>query len=244
MKRAAYYQPGDIRIEERDPHRIGDDELLVRVQAASLCGTDLKIYAGGHFKVQDKVGRVLGHELSGWIGEVGRSVGGYRIGQRVAFTPNIGCSSCEWCRRGLNNMCPDYEAFGISVDGGFQNHMVVPANAIRGGNVHVVPDALSFEEAAVVEPLSCCLNAWRGLEVTAEDTVLIFGPGPIGACFVQLAKAYGARKVIVVGRRASRLKQIEAFGADLTIDSSKEDVRAAVMAATGNRVVDVVITAA
>lgn len=244
MKAAVFQRPGLIALEQRDVYDVGDDELLLQTRAASICGTDLRIYGGGHFKIPEGTQRVLGHEMAGTIVEAGRLVSGWRAGQRVALTPNIGCGRCEMCRQGYNNMCPDYEAFGISLDGAFQEYMRVPAIAIRGNNVFEIPDHLSFEEAAVLEPLSCCYNAWKGLEVTPESTVLIIGPGPIGACFVQLAKAWGAKKIIVVGRRASRLREIERYGADVLIDSSTTDMPAEVQRVTGGRGVDAVITAA
>jgi threonine dehydrogenase-like Zn-dependent dehydrogenase len=244
MQAAVFHRPGRITLEERDVYDIADDEILVRPRAASICGTDLRIYGGGHFKIREGQSRVLGHELSGTIAKVGKLVSGWREGQRVSFTPNIGCGHCEMCRRGYNNMCPDYEAFGISLDGSFQQYMKVPAIAIRGNNIFEVPDNLSFEEAAVIEPLSCCYNAFKGLQVTPEDTVLIVGPGPIGACFVQLAKTSGARQVMVVGRRESRLREIEKFGADVLIDSSRVDLLDEVRRLTGGRGVDVVVTAA
>jgi threonine dehydrogenase-like Zn-dependent dehydrogenase len=244
MRAAVYRAPGDIALEDRDGDVLDEDELLVDVRAASLCGTDLRIFNKGHFKIPTPTRRVLGHEVAGTIARVGRRVAGFRPGMRVSFTPNIGCGLCEMCRQGYNNMCPDYEAFGISVDGGFQDRMRVPAAAIRGGNVFEIPDGLSFEEAAVVEPLSCCYNAFKGLDVSPEATVLVIGPGPIGACFVQLARAWGARSVIVAGRSEGRLAEIERFGADVLINTTKQDLRAAIAALTKGRGVDVVVTAA
>jgi threonine dehydrogenase-like Zn-dependent dehydrogenase len=141
-------------------------------------------------------------------------------------------------------MCPDYEAFGISVDGGFQEQMRVPAIAIRGGNVFEIPETLSFEEAAVVEPLSCCYNAFKGLSVTPEDTLLIIGPGPIGACFVQLGRRWGAKKVIVAGLTDDRLRAIEKFGADITINTSVKDLKSEIERITKGRGVDIIVTAA
>lgn len=244
MKAAVFHGPGVIALEQRDVYDVGDDEILLRTHAASICGTDLRIYGGGHFKIPQGASRVLGHEVAGTIAKVGRLVSGWRVGQRISLTPNIGCGRCEMCRQGYNNMCPDYEAFGISLDGGFQEYIRIPAIAIQGNNLFEIPSDLSFEEAALVEPLSCCYNAWKGLTVTPEESVLIIGPGPIGACFVQLAKLWGARKVIVVGRRESRLREIERFRPDVLIDSSQSDVRSEVMRATDGRGVDVAITAA
>lgn len=244
MKAAVFKGKGGIALDNRERPRPEDNEVLVRVFAASICGTDLKIIRGGHFRVGENETRVLGHELAGEIVEVGRNVSHWRVGQRVSVVPNIGCGHCEMCRRGLNNMCPDYDAFGISVDGGFQQYMIVTPAALYGGNLFEIPQSLSFEEASLVEPLSCCFNAWKDLHVTPEDRVLILGTGPIAGMFLKLAYAYGARQVIVVGRRAERLGEIAPFGATDTVDSSKVDVVDEVMRLTGGRGVDVALTCA
>lgn len=243
MRAAVFHRPGQLALEGREVYDIAEDEILIQPRAASICGTDLRIYKGGHFKIPEGSSRVLGHELAGVIVKVGRLVPGYFEGMRVSLTPNIGCGECVMCRQGYNNMCPEYTVFGISVDGGFQEYMRVPSIAIRGHNVFQLPGELSFPEAAVVEPLSCCYNGLRALDVTPEDTVLIIGAGPIGAFFVQLARTWGARKVMVVDRRPSRLTEIERFGPDVTIDSSKLDLLAEVRRITQGRGVDVVVTA-
>jgi L-iditol 2-dehydrogenase len=244
MHAAVFHRPGEIALERREVYDVGEDEILLQARAASICGTDLRIFREGHFKIPEGSARVLGHELAGVIVKVGRLVSGYREGMRVTLTPNVGCGRCEWCRQGYNNMCPAYEAFGISLDGGFQEFIRVPSIAIRGQNVFEIPDGLSFREAAVVEPLSCCYNGFHALDVTPEDTVLIFGAGPIGACFVQLARAWGARKVIVVDRQPARLTGIERFGPDVLIDASRLEPGAEVRRITAGRGVDVIVTAA
>ena len=244
MKAAVYRGNGMVALEERDRPSPKDDELLVKVFAASICGTDLKIIRGGHFRVGAGATRVLGHELAGEVVEVGRNVHYWTPGKRVCVVPNIGCGHCSMCRRGFNNMCPDYDAFGISVDGGFQQYMIVTAGALAGRNLFEVPASMSYEQASLVEPLSCCVNAWKDLEVTPEDRVLILGTGPIAALFLQLARAFGARQVIVVGRRAERLAEIAPQGATDTIDSSQVDVVEEVMRLTGGEGVDVALTCA
>ena len=244
MKAAVYRAPGDIVIEDRDVPACGDDEILLRVRSASLCGTDMRIFKSGHFKIPTPAHRVLGHEVAGVVAKVGRYVTGYHEGMRVSLTPNIGCGHCAMCRRGFNNMCPNYEAFGISIDGGFEDYMRVPNIAIRGANIFEIPAQLSFDEAAVVEPLSCCFNAFKYLNVTPEDRVLVIGAGPIGAYFVQLAKRYGAKSVIVADINEDRLKRVERFGADVTINSAVRDLSSEISALTGGRGVDVVVTAA
>lgn len=244
MKAAVFKGQGRIMLDERARPVPAPDELLVRVQAASICGTDTKIIRGGHFRVGPDETRVLGHELAGDIVETGAHVRGWQVGQRVSVVPNIGCGRCDMCRRGLNNMCPDYDAFGINIDGGFQQYMIVTAAALAGGNLFELPPGMSYEEASLVEPLSCCFNAWKDLHVTPEDRVLILGTGPIAGLFLQLARAYGARQVIVVGRRAERLAEIAPLGATDTVDSSREDSVSAVMRLTGGRGVDVALTCA
>ncbi len=244
MKAAVFKGPGTIALDERDKPPVGADEILVKVRAASVCGTDLKIVRGGHFRVGEGDIRVLGHELAGDIVEVGAHVGHWSVGQRVCVVPNIGCGHCPMCRRGFNNMCPDYDAFGINIDGGFQQYMVVTPAAIYGGNLFRIPDTLDYEAAALVEPLSCCFNAWKDLHVTPEDRVLVLGTGPIAGLFLQLARAYGARQVIVVGRRDTRLEDIAPLGATHTVNSANLDVHEEVMRLTGGYGVDVAVTCA
>lgn len=244
MKAAVFNGPGMLTLDERDIPAVDADEVLVKVHAAAICGTDLKIYRGGHFRVGEGDRVVLGHELSGDIVKVGDQVSGWSVGQRVSVVPNIGCGHCDMCRRGLNNMCPDYDAFGISVDGGFQQYMVVTPAALYGGNLIEIPETLDYEAAALVEPLSCCFNGWKDLHVTPEDRVLVMGTGPIAGLFLQLARAYGARQVIVVGRRDKRLFEIAGLGATDTVNSSKVDVVDEIMRLTDGAGVDVALTCA
>ena len=171
MKAAVYKGQGLVTLDERPVPVPDADELLIRVHAASICGTDLKIIRGGHFRVGPDETRVLGHELAGEIVELGSRVENWHVGQRVSVVPNIGCGICDMCRKGLNNMCPDYDAFGVGIDGGFQQYMRVVPQAIAGGNLVQIPDGMGYEEAALVEPLSCCMNAWKDLNVTPEDRV-------------------------------------------------------------------------
>jgi 2-desacetyl-2-hydroxyethyl bacteriochlorophyllide A dehydrogenase len=211
MKAAVLQRPGELTLEERPVPETVDGDLLVKVRAASICGTDLRIHAHGHFKNDGP--RVLGHEL---VGEV---VG---TGERVTVAPNVGCGHCAMCRDGFNQMCPDYEAFGVTMDGGFQEYMRIPARAL--GNVFAVPAQVSDADASLVEPLSCCLSGQRKVTVTAEDRVLIIGDGPIGAFHALLARVAGAREVIVSGHNDERL---EAIDADVRINSREQDLSAA-----------------
>ncbi|HTP28541.1 MAG TPA: zinc-dependent dehydrogenase [Anaeromyxobacteraceae bacterium] len=241
MKAAYYYGPGLLKVEEVEMPLVAEGELLLRVRASAICGTDLRIFKHGHFKIPADQRRVLGHEIAGEVVEVGRLAQGFQVGMRVTATPNIGCGVCEYCREGFNNMCQSYEAFGISIDGAFQEYMKVPAAAIGGRNVFVIPDEVSYEEAALTEPLSCCYNGLRSVSTTHADTVLVIGAGPIGCMHVMLSRVTGAKRILAADIRKDRLEKIAGFGADRTIDLSATDMAQAVMEETGGRGVDVII---
>lgn len=243
MKAAYYYEPKVMKVEEVDIPKINDDEILLKVRVASVCGTDLRIYNYGHFKINAGERRVLGHEIAGDIAQAGKNVKHFVAGMRVALAPNIGCGVCPMCIKGYNQLCPDYDAFGISIDGGFQEYLRVPAQAIARGNVIELADNLSYEEAALAEPFSCTYNAFKDLNTRPGDTVVIIGAGPIGACHVMLHKKAGANKVIVADLSVDRLREIKKFGADVVADAGKEDIQAIVDKETNGCGADVVITA-
>ncbi|MCX8130601.1 MAG: zinc-dependent dehydrogenase [Clostridia bacterium] len=243
MKAAYFYGVGDIRVEEVEIPKIDEEEILIKVRATAVCGTDLRIYKFGHFKIPEGTKRVLGHEIAGEIVEVGSKVKGYTIGMKVATPPNIGCGTCPACIAGFNQMCPDYEAFGISLDGGFQEYMKIPAFAIKAGNVVRIPAGLSFEEAAITEPLSCCYNSYKALKTVPGDTVLVIGAGPIGALHVMMNKLAGATKIIVADISQERLEEIKALGADVIINSGTNNLIEEVNKETNGAGANVIITA-
>jgi L-iditol 2-dehydrogenase len=243
MKAAVFSGVGKIETRERETPRIGDSDILLKVGAATMCGTDLKILGNGHFKIREGEQRILGHEFAGEIVEIGRNVVGYRKGQRVAVGPNVGCGTCRYCRMGKTHLCPDYDAFGISRDGAFAEYVLIHDKAIQQGNLVPIAANLSFEEAALAEPLSCCYNAWRSVDTRPGDAVLIVGLGPMGILHLQLQKLAGAGTVMVADIAETRLGMAEAYGADLLINSAKEGLEEAVLRSTGGIGADVVITA-
>lgn len=243
MKAAVFYGIGDLRVEEIETPRITEEEILIRVRSCAVCGTDLRIFNYGHFKIPEGARRILGHEVAGEIVETGTRVRGYRTGMRVALPPNVGCGTCPMCLQGFNNLCPDYEAFGISMDGGFAEYMKVPVSAIRAGNVISFPDHVSFEEATLAEPLSCCYNSYKALKTEPTDTVLIVGAGPVGALHLLMNRLAGAGRIIVADISVERLERMKAFGADTLIDSSQCDLVETIKQETGGRGADVIITA-
>lgn len=244
MKAAVFYGIDDLRIEDVPRPEPGPGEALLKVGAVGICGTDLRILSNGHHRIRAGARRILGHELAGEVVTVGEGVLGLVPGMRVAVAPNIGCGVCAECVSGWTNLCEDYKAFGISLDGGFAEYMLITADAIRQGNVMRLPQEISFEVAALAEPLSCCLNGQEAVAVGPGDVVLIIGGGPIGIMHLLLARLAGARHVIVSEITPSRLEQSRKHGADTAINPREKDLREVILQATGGRGADVVIVAA
>ncbi len=243
MLAATYKQGGGFAIHEVPRPELADDELLLRITATSICGTDVKIVHHGHRKLRDGQQIVLGHEFVGVIERVGARVTGFGAGQRIGIAPNAGCGRCQACIRGKANYCPDYTAFGIDRDGGHAAWVAVPGCFITQGNIVELPDEVSDTEAALLEPFSCVVNGVRSSRIELGDVVVIYGAGPIGLMHVMLCRAAGAGRLIVVDVRADRLEQARELGCDVTLNPHEDDVVARVKRATAGAGADVVITA-
>lgn len=186
-----------LAVREVPVPEISDDEILIKVRAASICGTDVRMYKNGYQDVSEEKPLTLGHEFAGDIARVGGNVTAYREGQRVSVAPNIGCGTCDLCVSGQTHLCAGYQAFGITMDGGFAEYVRVPKEAIRQGNVTVLDKDISYQEAALVEPLSCVYNGQKLIQMRPGSDVLIIGMGPIGIMHIMVAKLFGAGKIFV-----------------------------------------------
>ena len=207
MKAAKLFGPNDIRIVDCDVPEINDDEILLKTGAAALCGTDLRMIGNGYKGVDENNPLTLGHEIAGTIERVGKNVFGYEPGMRVALAPNMGCGICDWCSSGDTHLCPDYQAFGINMDGGFAEYARIPRAAISQGNVMILDDSMPLDAAALIEPASCVLNGQLMTRIRLNDKVLIIGAGPIGIMHGLLAKSFGAAKVYIRDLSPERMKQ-------------------------------------
>jgi len=234
---------GLLEVTDIPSPKIGEGEVLIRVMAASLCGTDLRILDFGHRKIPPGTGRILGHEFSGVIEEVGSGVPDFSPGERVTVAPNMGCGSCEECLQGAANLCPKYEALGISLDGALAELIRLPAKAVLQGNIVRIPEPVSFEEAALNEPFSCVLNGLEACQIQYGDALLIFGAGPIGLMHLMLGRISGTRKVILTDIVQERLRLAAQLGADVVLHSQASDFRKRVLAETDGKGPDVIITA-
>lgn len=243
MLAAIYEGKKNIKVRDIPKPEIGDNEVLLKVKACSICGTDRKIYEYGHFKIKEKNEQILGHEISGVVEEVGKEVEYYQKGMRIALAPNVGCGICEVCRKGLEQLCLDYNAFGISWPGGFAEYVKIPEIAVKHGNLVEIPESLSHEEAAIIEPLSCCYNAYESLNVRPGESLLIFGAGPMGILHLVLNKYLGIGMTIMADIDEKRLELSQGFGADHLIKSDSK-IKETIMSLTKGIGVDNIITAA
>ena len=242
MKAAVLYGPNDLRPVEVETPRIGPFEMLIRVRACAICGTDLRIVDGTktrgiHFPC------IIGHEIAGEVAEVGPEVQGFAAGDRVAVAPVVPCLSCYYCKRARENTCLHREAIGYEYDGGFAEYLRIPAKALTAGNVYRIPDHLSFEEAALAEPLACCLNGNEISRIGLGDTVLLVGAGPIGLMHLQLARAAGASLIIVSEPLAHRREAALKMGAHYAVDPNEVDLSQFVKKHTDGLGVDQVMMA-
>lgn len=242
MKAAVFYGPDDLRIEERPVPAISSEEVLVKVAACAICGSDVRTWRFGARNITPPM--TMGHELAGTIVETGSAVTGLVVGQRVAVAPAVPCGQCPYCRRGVQTMCDHLRSIGYEFHGGFAEYLVAPPAAVRAGCVNPVPDNLSFEEAAIAEPLACAINGQELLKVGMGDTVVILGAGPLGCLHTDLARVRGASKTILADIQPRRLELARPFQANVLVDMTAENLRERVLAETEGAGASVVIVAA
>ncbi|MFF5986915.1 zinc-dependent alcohol dehydrogenase family protein [Prauserella flavalba] len=215
MRAAIVDQPGSIRVGDVPDPKPGERQVVVKVGACGICGTDLHI-ADGHFP-PTPYPIVPGHEFAGEIVELGADVpGGWRVGDRVAVDPSLFCGYCTPCRSGHGNLCANWGATGDTVDGAFAEYVAVPS-----ANCYRLPDALTYQQGALVEPVSCAVHGVRRVGVEAGERFLVMGAGTMGLIMQQLLQRAGAR-VTVVDRNAARLPRATQLGAEAVVTDVAE----------------------
>lgn len=217
-RQAVLFAPGDLRLCDFMPPRPGSGELLLRVKCALSCGTDLKTYRRGHPVWQ--LPTPFGHEFAGVVAEVGEGVEEFKVGDELMAAPTAPCGECFYCRRGQENLCP--QAMDKMVMGAYADFLLLPAHVVER-NAFRKPATLSFEEAALLEPLSCVVHAQALARPEASESVLIVGAGAFGLLHMLALRAAGVREVAVAGRGASRLEWAGRLGADRVIDIEADD---------------------
>jgi L-iditol 2-dehydrogenase len=224
MKVLAYRGPGVLELEDRPQPHVREGEVVVHVDACAICGTDLRIAAGGHRAYADALGRVPGHEISATVVEVGGDVSA-AVGDRAFVAPNYGCGHCRACRRHQVNLCPEVRAIGITEDGGFAEYLRLGREPVAQGNLLIVDGEADPGAVALAEPLACALRGSQACRLQEGDVVLVYGAGPIGLLHVALARLAGARAVVVCEPNAARRERALGFGATAACGADVQGLR-------------------
>lgn len=235
MRSAVFYEKNDLRIEDRNMPEIDTDDVLIKVHACGICGTDIHIFDGDEGAAATPKGTILGHEFAGEIVRTGDAVEGVKIGDRVCVDPNKLCGKCSFCRNGKGHFCTKMIGIGTTVNGGFSEYCTVPVS-----QVYKFPDNISYAEAAMTEPVACCLHGIDMCSIKCGDTVAVIGAGMIGLIMLQLVRLEGAKRIIVFEPIEEKRRMAEKLGADLTVDPLKEQVNK-ILGESGVDQIDVVI---
>ena len=235
MKAAVLYDVGDLKIKQVDEPKIGPNEVLIKVKTCGICGTDVSMYRGRYLPVKPII---PGHEFAGEVVEVGEKVTRIKPGDSVVVDVNVSCGVCYYCKRQQKLMCPDLYQIGIHADGAFAEYVKVPEQ-----NVLRIPPGVTYEHAAFTEPLACAMRTVDRAQIVTGDVVAVIGDGPIGLSVTQVVRLSGASQVIVCGHHEYRLEKAEEVGADITINTKKEDAVSRVLSLTEGRGADVVVEA-
>ena len=233
MRVAMYYNNRDVRLERMAVPRIGAGEVLVRIRASGICGSDLMEW----YRIK-KAPLVLGHEIAGEIVEVGEGVADFQVGERVFVSHHVPCGACRYCRAGHQSVCDLLRTTHFD-PGGFAEFVRVPKINVTLGTFRL-PEGITFDEGSFIEPLACVVRAQRFARLTSSQTVLVIGSGISGLLHIQLARARGAARIIATDVNEFRLKAGAQFGADATIHGT-EDVPTRVRELNDGRLADLVI---
>lgn len=233
MKVAMYYNNRDVRIEEMPKPEIGKGELLLKVKASGICGSDVLEW----YRLK-KAPLVLGHEATGEIVAIGEGVKKYKIGDRIFVSHHVPCNVCRYCLAGNQTVCETLQSTNY-YPGGFAEYIRVPSLNVECG-VSLLPKEMSFEEGTFIEPLACVVRAQRMAQFKKDMSVLILGAGISGLLHLLLARQAGAGRIIVTDINEYRLKAANQLGAD-TVINAKEDVVEKLLQANDNRLADLVI---
>ncbi len=242
MKAVVLNGPNDFEATEIEKPVIGDNDILLEMKKAAICGTDMRILNGTKTRGV-RYPSVIGHEMCGVICEVGKNVKGFEVGEKVSIANVIPCGSCPACLAGRENACMNRKAIGYEFNGGFEEYILIPEIAIKSGNVVKLPENVSFTAGALIEPLACCIRGLKNAGTGFNDTVLIVGAGPIGLMHMQLSKIAGAKQVIVSEPNEMRRQVAKELGADICVDPTTEDLEQIIKEQTNGMGADVIVMA-
>lgn len=236
MKATFVKSPSQVEIRTIDKPTIGDGDIMVEMRSCGVCGSDLEKIYGQYSQPSMK----LGHEPSGIISEVGKKITNFKKGERVFVHHHVPCYSCHYCTHGNETMCEKYYETNLTPCG-LAEEFVVPEWNVSHGGVIKIPNSMSFDEAAMIEPLACCVRAWNKIDVKKCDSVAIIGVGPTGMMHVMLSKVYEIQNIFCLDINDFRLNFAKKFGISESIKSTDPAAKEKIFSQTQNRGVDIVI---
>ena len=243
MKAAILEGLDNIKIKDIPEPVCGDNEAVIEVMACAVCGSDIRIFHYGNDRV--KFPAIMGHEISGIVTKTGKNVTKIKAGDRIALGADVPCGECYWCQNGMGTNCAINYAVGYQFPGGFQQEMLLNETILKYGPVTKISDNISFEEAAIAEPLACAINGLELANFSLGKSICIIGLGPIGCMMLELTKVFGASKVFAAQRSKKRLGMAEKFLPSARfIATEEENLVETVMKETNGRGVDLAITTA
>jgi L-iditol 2-dehydrogenase len=228
---------GSVEVRDVSIPEIGPMELLIKMRACGICGTDLEKMHGDHITPP-----ILGHEVAGVVEATGAGISDFSVGDRVAVHHHISCGHCYFCKNGFETLCEDYPKSNLDPCG-FAELFRVPEPLVRGGTVYRLPDSVSFEEGSQAEPFACCIRALNKIGMKSGSTVAIYGMGPVGLSHLQLLKCFGATRVYAMEVIKKRREWALRLGADLGFDPNTDDAAKTISLLTGGLGVDLAIVA-
>ena len=234
MKVGMYYNNRDVRLEEASVPEVGDGDVLFKVVASGICGSDLMEW----YRIK-KAPLVLGHEVTGEVIEVGREVADFAVGDRIFSTHHVPCDVCNYCLNGYHTACEVFHGENNFAPGGFAEYLRITGRSLAKGTIKL-PEEVSEEEGSFIEPLGTVVRGLREADVRPGDSLLVLGSGLIGLLHIKLARALGAGRIIATDLHDYRLQAARRFGADYVVDAT-EDVPDFIRQVNGGRLVDKVI---
>ena len=238
MKAAFVKGPSQVEIRTVDKPTIGEGDIMVKMQACGVCGSDLEKIYGQYSQPSMR----LGHEPSGIISEVDKNVKNFKKGDRVFVHHHVPCYSCHYCSHGNETMCKKYSETNL-LPCGLAEEFVVPEWNVSHGGVIKIPDSMGFDEAAMIEPLACCVRVWNKIHIKPNDSVAVFGTGPTGMMHVMLSQVYGLQDIFCFDINDFRLEFAKKIGATEILKSDDPSAYEKILSKTQSRGVDVAIVA-
>lgn len=217
MKAALLESVKNINVKDVPRPGVDENSVLLRVRACGICGSDLKFFNYGD-RVK-KFPAIIGHEIAGEVAEVGNSVDNFVVGTKIALGNEVPCKQCETCKKCLENVCDNVLSIGTTLPGGLSEYMLLNEDVVSRGPINRMPDNITFDEAALAEPLGCVVNGLEFAHMSQGKSILIIGAGPIGCMMINLAQVMGAGKIVVADAQEKRIRLAEHFDADRYVTS-------------------------